>query len=204
MKSFTLLTLASGAFAGTALDVYNGISNIDTTAKDLTQQCQNYNGGQDEAQPVFNAANSVHEAYGQAYADCEGAKNYNSTESHVIVKYVNETIAVDIPAGLEALQEKKDLFDQAEVSGDIYDMINALKADHEAFSSCVGGKLTADKVPAEKGKVASALEQASQHYETAEGQYGGQGQQGGQRWGNRWGNRWGGHDSGRNWGGRGQ
>ncbi|GAB7363569.1 hypothetical protein MBLNU230_g3836t1 [Neophaeotheca triangularis] len=174
MKAFAILAITPLALCAaitkrTAEQVFNDITGIDTAVRALTAQTEAYNGGILQSKPVFTAAIDIHDINRQGFADAKASKRFTSEESKRIVQNVQDTVGVSIPAGLEVLKGKKDLFDEAELSSLVFSSINLLKYDHETFSAAVGAKLSLDQAPqalVATGKIDAALQAASLFYAT--------------------------------------
>ncbi|KAI5358722.1 Putative Cell wall mannoprotein [Septoria linicola] len=173
MRFLSLLILAPLAIASTitkraiAEDVNNDITGIDTAVRRLTAAVTAYQGGIQQASPIFAAALAVHEINRKGFADANAAPRFTSAQSKVIVDNVNNSVGVSIPAGVEVIKAKKPLFDEAQISSLVKATIDLLKMDHETFSLAVGAKLSLDQVAAggvAAGKIDLSLQGASLFY----------------------------------------
>ena len=173
MRFFSLLALAPLALAGTiqkratAEDVNNDITGIDIAVRNLTAAVSAYQGGIQEANPIFAAALAVHDINRKGFRDANAAPRFTSAQSKVIVDNVNNSVGVSIPAGVEVIKAKKPLFDAAELTSLVKATIDLLKMDHETFSLAVGAKLSLDQVAggaAGAGKIDASLQGASLFY----------------------------------------
>ncbi|KAF2720277.1 hypothetical protein K431DRAFT_285943 [Polychaeton citri CBS 116435] len=172
MRGFTLLLLAPLALASAVLkrdaqSVYDDITAIDTNVRKLTAALTAYNGGIRETQPTFDASIAVHYVNREGFRHAYESASFSSADSKRIVDHVNDSVGVSIPAGLQVLEAKKPLFDDAQVSSLVKAAVDLLKYDHETFSAVVGTKLSLDQTApglAAAGKIDAALQAASLYY----------------------------------------
>ncbi|KAK3052022.1 hypothetical protein LTR09_006976 [Extremus antarcticus] len=165
-----ILPLALAAPALTKRDanaVYNDITGIDTAVRKLTAAINAYNGGITQSTPVVDASIAVHAINRHGLSDAQSSSSFTSAESKKIVDHTNDSVGVSIPASVKALESKKPLFDQAQLSSLIEATVLLLKNDHETFSLAVGAKLSLDQAPAglvAAGKIDAVLQEASLYY----------------------------------------
>ncbi|KAK5165366.1 uncharacterized protein LTR77_008895 [Saxophila tyrrhenica] len=170
LSIFAVLPLALSASITAKRDanaVYDDITGIDTAVRKLTSAINAYNGGITESTPVFDATIAVHAINRQGFSDAQASSPFTSAESKRIVQNVNQSVGKSIPASVQALEAKKPLFDQAQLSSVIEATVLLLKNDHETFSLAVGAKLSVDQAPAglvAAGKIDAVLQEASLYY----------------------------------------
>lgn len=113
---------------------------LDDSVKGLTTAIDFYPGGIVEATGVLTAFGAVHAANRKCFATCEIIKNLTASDSYTIIKYVTATLAVDIPAGIKALEAKKEKFVEANLKAQVVSSLDLLKYDHESLSQVLAKK----------------------------------------------------------------
>ena len=146
--------------------VYNDILGIHYAVLNLTSAVTAYQGGIQQASPVFSASLAVHAVNRRGYADAVSSTPFSAADSQRIADAVTSTVAISIPASVKVLEAKKPLFDAAEISSLVLSTIELLKYDHESFSAATAAKLTAALVEATAGAgiVEAALVEAVAYY----------------------------------------
>ncbi|WPG98695.1 Hypothetical protein R9X50_00148900 [Acrodontium crateriforme] len=172
MQLLYLFTFAPLAVASTlgrrdANAVYDDITGIDTAVRALTAAVNAYNGGILQSQPVFDRTLAVHNSNRQGFADATASSSFSEADSKRIVDHVSNSVGISIPESAKAIEAKKPLFDDAQLSSVIESTIQLLKSDHETFSAAVGTKLTLDQAPAglaAAGAIDGVLQELALYY----------------------------------------
>ncbi|KUJ16315.1 uncharacterized protein LY89DRAFT_79897 [Mollisia scopiformis] len=113
---------------------------LDTSVKGLTSAIEAYDGGVVQATPILTAFSAVHVANRKCYDTCGSVKNMTSSDSYTIIDYVTRTLALDIPAGIKALEAKKDAFVASDLQYQVVSSLDLLKYDHESLSQALAKK----------------------------------------------------------------
>lgn len=172
MRGLSLLLVAPLALASTiakrdGAQVNDDITGIDIAVRRLTDVVNAYNGGIQEAEPVFNASLAVHAINRKGFADANASGPFTAAESKKIVDNTNNSVGVSIPISVKAIEAKKPLFDEAQLTSLVKATIDLLKSDHETFSLATGAKLSLDQVlpgAVAAGKIDAVLQGASLFY----------------------------------------
>ncbi|KAH0362624.1 hypothetical protein KCU65_g7913, partial [Aureobasidium melanogenum] len=136
----------------TADTIISDIKGIDEGVNALTASLKAYNGGLIAELPIGADIAAIHVANRKGYADANlRATPFDADDSTAIVQYTASSVGVDIPASVDVLKAKYDMFEsQKDV---ILAGLKLLKNDHDTFSAALVSKITADK---ENGNAAVA------------------------------------------------
>jgi hypothetical protein len=128
----------------TAETLISDIKGIDDGVNALTASIEAYNGGLIAELPIGADIAAIHIANRKGYVDANlRATPFNADDSTAIVEYTASSVGVDIPASVNVLKAKYDVFeDQKDV---ILAGLKLLKNDHDTFSAALVAKITADK-----------------------------------------------------------
>ena len=121
--------------------------NLDNSVKVFTATINNYTGGIPDATPILLAIGGVNAANRKAYYDSMAIANQSVADSLTIVNYVNDTLVKDIPAGVQTLEKKKQLFVDAGLTPVVVSNLELLKYDHESFSAVLASKAALETHP---------------------------------------------------------
>lgn len=132
--------------------IISDIKGIDESVNALTASLKSYNGGLIAELPIGADIAAIHVANRKGYVDANlRATPFDAADSTLIVEYTASNVAVDIPASVDVLKAKYDVFEsQKDV---ILAGLKLLKNDHDTFSAALISKTTADK---ENGNAAVA------------------------------------------------
>jgi len=110
---------------------------LDDSVKGLNAAIEAYSGGAAQATPILVAFSAVHVANRKTYDTACVIKNMTASDSYTIINYVTATLGVDIPAGVKALEAKKELFVQSNLQESVVSSLDLLKYDHESLSQAL-------------------------------------------------------------------
>jgi hypothetical protein len=137
----------------TAATLISDIKGIDDGVNALTASIEAYNGGLIGELPIGADIAAIHVANRKGYVDANlRATPFNTEDSTAIVEYTASSVGVDIPASVDVLKAKYDVFEDQKVV--ILAGLKLLKNDHDTFSAALVSKITADK---ENGYAAVAV-----------------------------------------------
>jgi hypothetical protein len=137
----------------TARTLISDIKGIDDGVNALTASIEAYNGGLIGELPIGADIAAIHIANRKGYVDANlRATPFNAEDSTAIVEYTASSVGVDIPASVNVLKAKYDVFENQKVV--ILAGLKLLKNDHDTFSAALVSKITADK---ENGYAAVAV-----------------------------------------------
>lgn len=143
MVSFKKLIFFTSAVTATVMlqkrttmaEVQDDVTAIDTGVKALTTAVNSYNGGYLAALPLLTDLTTVYAALYKGVIDSGLLpSSISNTVTFSLINYVNQTLAVDNPIALKALEAKKSYFQEEGLDGIIVAAIGLLKAGHDAFS----------------------------------------------------------------------
>ncbi|KAI5201269.1 hypothetical protein E4T42_08713 [Aureobasidium subglaciale] len=136
-----------------AATLISDIKGIDDGVNALTASIQAYNGGLIAELPIGADIAAIHIANRKGYVDANlRATPFNAEDSTAIVEYTASSVGVDIPASVDLLKSKYDVFANQKLV--ILAGLKLLKNDHDTFSAALVSKITADK---ENGYAAVAV-----------------------------------------------
>lgn len=131
----------------TIAQVEDDVTAIDTSVKTLTSAVNSYTGGYLAALPLLTDLTAV---YGALYKGVFDSgllpSSISSSDVFSLINYVNQTLAIDNPIAIEALEAKKSYFQDEGLDGIIVAAIGLLKAGHDAFSFNALQRVPADAV----------------------------------------------------------
>jgi len=128
----------------TAETLISDIKGIDDGVNALTASIKVYNGGLIGEVPIGADIAAIHIANRKGYVDANlRATPFNAADSTAIVEYTASSVGVDIPASVDVLKAKYDVFENQKVV--ILAGLKLLKDDHDTFSAALVSKITADK-----------------------------------------------------------
>ncbi|KAI4715902.1 hypothetical protein E4T48_07920 [Aureobasidium sp. EXF-10727] len=137
----------------TAQTLISDIKGIDDGVNALTASIEAYNGGLIDELPIGADIAAIHVANRKGFVDANlRATPFNAEDSTAIVEYTASSVGVDIPASVNVLKSKYDVF--ASQKDIILAGLKLLKNDHDTFSAALVAKITADK---ENGYTAVAV-----------------------------------------------
>jgi len=145
-----------------AQTLISDVGNIDAGVLVLTKDVKAYQGGLLSSTPISVDIITIHLANRKGYADANLVEPFGPADSEAIVKYTTNTVAVDIPASVDATIAKKQQFVDAGIEDVVLAGIKLLKEDHDTFSAALENKLAADSLPAGAAAVA-VIDDALQH-----------------------------------------
>lgn len=128
----------------TAETIISDIKGIDEGVNALTASLEAYNGGLIAELPIGADIAAIHIANRKGYVDANlRATPFDADDSTAIVQYTASSVGVDIPASVDVLKSRYDVFEsQKDV---IIAGLKLLKNDHDTFSAALISKITADK-----------------------------------------------------------
>ncbi len=143
-----LSTASSLTPRSTISQVLQDVSNIDSHVLTLTQQIRSYQGGLPGILPQVDSLSSVYDALQDGVRDSGNLPNPISLlDAFNLVEQVNSTLAIDNPAAIDALIEKKQLYVNTGVSGTLAPILQQLLDGHEQFSKNILDRLAPDTPP---------------------------------------------------------
>ncbi|CAD0015988.1 unnamed protein product [Aureobasidium pullulans] len=128
----------------TAQTLISDIKGIDDGVNALTASIKAYDGGLIKELPIGADITAIHIANRKGFLDANlRATPFNAADSTAIVEYTASSVGVDIPASVDVLKAKYDVFESQKVV--ILAGLKLLKNDHDTFSAALVAKITADK-----------------------------------------------------------
>lgn len=128
--------------------VMQDVANIDCYVLTLTGQIRSYQGGLPGIIPQVDTLSSVYEALKSGVRNSGNLPSIITLEDAFnLVVQVNETLAIDNPAAIDALIEKKTVYKDAGVAGTLPVILQALLDGHEQFSQIIIDRLPPDTPP---------------------------------------------------------
>lgn len=132
-----------------------------------TDTLNRYNGGIEEAKPIFDTSTDIHAANRPGFYAALSSSRCTQAQSKKIADNVNQSVGMSIPPAYKLLESKKPLFDKAQLSSVVSAFVNKIRVDHETISLAIASILTADQLPsagAGSAKIEAAFVEASAVY----------------------------------------
>ncbi|KAF2769189.1 hypothetical protein EJ03DRAFT_99714 [Teratosphaeria nubilosa] len=148
--------------AATAQSVQQDVHGIDLGVYNLRKDLRNYQGGALSETPIGVDLVGIHDANRKSHANInDRTESFSQAESNAIVKYLQQTIAKDMPASVAELMAEKPLFQSSGQDALLVASLKSLQYDHDTLSAAIGKLLTGNQEDAYN--MALSIHNAIQH-----------------------------------------